>query len=135
MVRTRQLHLALIVILIFGACSWATPIRPDLQKLLKQDQRPRRFSPARAGWNGPEMQPRRSVLNPTLEAYGPAATAKQNRDALLTAIIPDPKAVIAIGGLIVLLRILRVQKQKQKNAAVIAMPRPPEEEEEERQAA
>ncbi len=98
----------------------AVPIRPDLGKLLKQqDQRNRHFEPAQAGWNGPEMQRAQDVSpNPVLEAYGPAATVRSVRAALMAAAIPDPKAVVAIAVLIILMRIMR-QMQDRRKAAVI----------------
>jgi len=131
--RTKQLQLslALILVTVFVAPCSATPIRPDLHKLL-QEEKPRSFAPARAGWNGPEMRPAQGTLNPTLEAYGPAATARAARASLLAAVIPDPKAVIAIGTLIVLLRVLRQQKLRRKSATVMAIRHSTEEE---RQAA
>ena len=98
----------------------AIPIRPDLGKMLKQhEQRNRQFDPAQAGWNGPEMQRLQDVApNPVLEAYGPAATARSVRAALMAAAIPDPKAVVAIAVLIILMRILR-QVQDRRKAAII----------------
>jgi len=101
--------------------SFATPIKPDLEKILNQ-QRPKHFTPARAGWYGPEMPRGSESLNPTLESYGPASTARSVRAALTAAAIPDPKAVLAIAVLILLMRALRIiQEQRRRQADVMAI--------------
>src|SRR5690242_11529260 len=61
-----------------GATSHASPIRPDLKKLLSQpiEQMPQ-YVPARAGWNGPEISSARTAPNPTFESLSPAASARE----------------------------------------------------------
>ena len=117
--RIKHLRFALVIMLLVG-CAFAVPIRPDLGKILKQqDQRNRHFEPAQAGWNGPEMQRVQDVSpNPVLEAYGPAATARSIRAALTAAAIPDPKAAVAIAVLIILMRIMK-QVQDRRKAEVV----------------
>ena len=114
-------RLALALGLVFCIClfcgqSQATPVKPDLQKILKeQRQRQAPYEPARAGWDGPEVQRAADVSpNPVLEAYGPASTARSIRAALTAAALPDPRAVLAIGVLIVLMRLLRQQHDKRR---------------------
>ena len=101
----------LLMALITGSLNvgFAMPIKPNLEKTLQQqEQRKRVFAPAQAGWNGPEMQrPQDVAPNPVLEAYGPAATARSIRASLVAAAIPDPKAVLAIATIIILMRVMR----------------------------
>ena len=124
MIRIKQFALALALtgVLSIAPVSFAVPVKPDLDKILKQqDQHMRHFEPAQAGWNGPEMQrPQEASPNAVLEAYGPAATVRSVRAALLAATIPDPKAVVAIAILIVLMRIMRqLQERRRDTAAVV----------------
>jgi hypothetical protein len=125
-----------VIVLSFAATVFAVPIKPDLGKILKQqEQRNRSFEPAQAGWNGPEMQRTRDASpNVVLETYGPAATERAVRAALAAAAVPDPKAVIAIAGLILLMRVMvKAQAREKRRAPVVAMR--PVESVEERKAA
>ena len=108
---------------IVGVQAWAVPSKPDLEKILKeQQQTPRHYEPARAGWNGPEMvKPQESSPNPVYEAYGPASTARAIRASLRAAATPDPVALLGIGMLILLLRVVRAQGRRK--AAVVMLPR------------
>jgi len=86
----------------------ATPIHPDLEKMLAQPQDRVEYPLARAGWNGPEASPAPAVTpNPTLERLGPAASAREAHTALKTAAIPDFRAVAGILLCILLLRRIR----------------------------
>ena len=113
---------ALVGALLCAATAFAVPIKPDLERILKQqEQRKRSFEPAQAGWNGPEMQRAQDAApNAVLETYGPAATARSIRAALVAAAIPDPKAVVAIAVLIVLMRMMwQIQDRRHRQAAVV----------------
>jgi len=117
-----RLAIALLAMFAFAGSALAVPVKPDLNKILNQQEHRRRsFEPAQAGWNGPEMQrPQDAAPNAVLEAYGPAATARSIRAALMAAAMPDPKAVIAIAVLILLMRIMRqVQDRRKRLAAVV----------------
>jgi hypothetical protein len=128
MKRVKHFALALAALFTLGASamSFAVPVKPDLDKILRQqEQRNRQFEPAQAGWNGPEMpRPQDAAPNVVLETYGPAATARAVRASLATAAVPDPKAVIAIGLLIVLMRIMRQAQERQKRSATVVAMRP-----------
>ncbi len=115
-----------MLVTILGVQAFAVPVKPDLEQILKeQQQRPRHYEPARAGWNGPEMvKPQESSPNPVYEAYGPASTARAIRASLRAAAIPDPVALLGIGMLILLLRMVRAQGQRQKAAVVVIGPQP-----------
>ena len=94
----------------------ATPIRPDIRKLVTDNQTPPpQAGPARAGWNGPEMPVRDPALNPALD---PAVTLRSNKAALITAAVPDIRAVLAVVVVIFLMRLLRNIQQKQKQTAL-----------------
>lgn len=131
-VKQFRLAIALLATLSFAGAAFAVPVKPDLEKILNQQEHRRRtFEPAQAGWNGPEMQrPQDAAPNAVLEAYGPAATARSIRASLMAAAVPDPKAAIAIAALIILMRIMRqVQERRKRLAAVVAIrPASPEEE-------
>ena len=94
----------------------ATPIQPDLRKLISEPQQDwtAQFMPARAGWEGPEMAQNPQRSNPTLEMYSAAASAHARRAALLEAAIPDPRAVLGIIAVIFLLRLLRRREEERR---------------------
>ncbi|HWR16186.1 MAG TPA: hypothetical protein VN577_15265 [Terriglobales bacterium] len=122
MVTIRSWSCALVVLI--AATAFAVPIKPDLEKMLKQqEQRPQPFEPARAGWNGPEMVRAQDVApNPVYEAYGPASTVREIRASLAAAATPDPKALVAIGILILLLRYSRHQRMEREKVAAQVVP-------------
>jgi hypothetical protein len=89
----------------------ATPIRPDVQRLLAAPPAPAQFVPARAGWHGPETPAPVRGLNGQLDR---ASSARAVRASLLAAAIPDPWAVLAIGAAILLLRWMRLKGGRQQ---------------------
>jgi hypothetical protein len=101
---------------MFALSAYGVPVKPNLEKILQQQQqRPRHYEPARAGWDGPEMtQPQEGAPNPVYDAYGPASTARAIRVSLRTAVIPDPGAVTAILMLILLWRTLRQRHERHR---------------------
>lgn len=112
----------------------ATPIRPDLKKVLAEPQpEATQFPLARAGWDGPEVQPSSRVApNATLEQFGPAGSARQARASLIAVAMPDYRAVTGILLVILLLRRIRVTQRKARAAAqaatkspVVALPTEP----------
>ena len=102
---------AVCVLLFLGVVdARATPIAPDVKQVLhQQEQTPAvQFVPARAGWDGPEAAPAAQANpNPVLEAIGPAASERAARASLLSAVVPDPRAIAAIVLVILLLRRMR----------------------------
>src|SRR3954468_396788 len=90
----------------------AAPIRPDIRKLVNESQAtPVPASPARAGWDGPEIQRRETRAD---AAFDPAVTLRSNKAALLTAAFPDPRAILAVVVIIFLMRMLKNIQDKQK---------------------
>ena len=99
---------ALCGFLLFLAATQAeaTPIHPNVQKLLSQpEQTEIHLGPARAGWNGPEI-PQSADPSP-LTLFGAAADAQEVRESLISAFIPDPRAVAFLLAVILLLRQFR----------------------------
>ena len=100
----------------------AAPIRPDIRKLVNESQAtPAPASPARAGWDGPEIQRRETRVD---SVFDPTVILRSNKAALLTAAIPDPRAILAVVVIIFLMRTLKniQDKQKQAPADVVAFP-------------
>lgn len=89
----------------------ATPIRPDVQRLLAEPQTPSQFVPARAGWHGSETPAPPRVAQGQLDG---AASARAVRASLLAAAIPGPWAVLAIAAAILLLRWMRLNRDRQQ---------------------
>jgi hypothetical protein len=102
----------------------ATPIRPDLKKVLAPAQDQTDFPLARAGWDGPEAPAaQQSSRNATLEQIGPEASARVARASLKAAALPDYRAVAGILLVILLLRRIRAER-KPSRAMRTAGPRP-----------
>lgn len=96
----------------------ATPIRPDVRKVLAEPQPSAdNFSPARAGWNGPETASSAQPINTTYEQLSPATTARNVRQSLIAAALPDYRVLAAILLVILLLRRIRKAYQKAHLAA------------------
>lgn len=102
-----------------GATSHASPIRPDLKKLLSQpiEQMPQ-YVPARAGWNGPEISTARLAPNPTFESLSPAASARELRATLFATMMPDLRILALLALVILLLRRIRKHERKPIASAV-----------------
>ncbi len=97
---------ASMLTLLLSAAAAATPIQPDLEKLLSKPHSEQEwFEPARAGWDGPETEPfglSRSAF--ALQNFGPAETARAARASFLAAAVPDPRIWACVCVLILLLR-------------------------------
>ena len=102
-----------ILIAILAVAASGSPIKPDLQKLLsKPNAGQERFTPARAGWDGPETgwSTAATAVAPSLERFGQVATAREVRAGLVAAAVPDPKVLGLVVLLILLLRTLLTRK-------------------------
>lgn len=98
----------------------AMPIKPDVRKVLEQEQpnaAPTQFAPARAGWDGPETARSTQGFNSTYNQLGPAGTARAVRNSLLAAALPDYRALAAIALIILLLRRMRKARREAELAA------------------
>jgi hypothetical protein len=97
---------ASLLIFVLAATAAATPIQPDLEKLLSKPHSEQQwFEPARAGWDGPETEVSGlSRSGSILEKFGPAETARIVRASFLAAAVPDPRIWGCLCALILLLR-------------------------------
>jgi hypothetical protein len=101
----KSLLIAALAALLFVPAG-ATPIRPDLKRLLAEPQATQQFVPARAGWQGPET--------PTPPPVHADATSRAVRASLWAAAIPDPLAVLGIALAILFLRWVRLSPGRQQ---------------------
>jgi hypothetical protein len=91
-----------------GATAYASPIRPDIKKLLAQPPAPTpQYVPARAGWNGPEISTAHTAPNPTYESLSPATAARELRASLMATMVPDYRVLVLLALVILLLRRMR----------------------------
>ena len=110
--------LTVAAILAMALSASATPIRPDIHKLVAEpSQETIQFAPARAGWNGSEAAVNNAQFtNPAMERLTPAAAAREVRASLLALAVPDWRILLAIVGLIVVLRKARRKLRPEKKA-------------------
>lgn len=105
---TTVLHLRPIFFLLLLAIAipaTATPKRPDLKKLLFQPQtRTEPYIPARAGWDGPEQNPKSVNYFQQLTALN---ASQANRNILFNILIPDWRVIITLLATIFVLRYLK----------------------------
>jgi len=102
---SKRFSLGLGLIALAAGLAQATPVQPDVKKLLAEPQAaPMHFPPARAGWHGPEGPVSEANLNPLLRAITPAATTRAVRASMLQVLIPDPRMLAAIVGMILIMR-------------------------------
>ncbi len=102
----KLLSIVFVVFLTF-APAMATPIRPDLKKLLDSPRPNMHFAPARAGWNGPEEGSAQRDQQKEIEGIGATSHQSVIKESLLQAVTPDWRVFLALGALIFLLRELR----------------------------
>ena len=95
----------------------ASPIYPNIRTVVKESEaKPMQFAPARAGWQGAEMP--RDTVHTALDS---AVTLRVNKAALLTAAIPDPRAIFAVVLVILLMRLLRRVHEQQRRQTLAAV--------------
>lgn len=105
--RTIQSSVKLLstILLLFATATFAaaTPIQPDIKKLLSTPRPTQHFPPARVGWNGPEAATASAEALPATQF-----TSQANfRQSLIQLATPDWRIFLALGALIFLLRMLR----------------------------
>lgn len=108
---------AIVVVLAATAMATATPIQPDIKKLLSTPRPMQHFAPARVGWNGPEASAASPEASPAAAMYGPAGLKRDVQESLIRVATPDWRIFLALGALIFLLRMLR-RKDDSKLAPV-----------------
>ena len=108
----RTLSLAALVVSgILAIPAAAESIDPDLQRLLREAQKPKvHYGPSRVGWNGPEIPMAGAPVNPVYESLrldSPSAIRQELKQVLL----PDWQVLLALVGLIFGLRMLRTTQE------------------------
>jgi hypothetical protein len=100
-----RLRPIILTVLALVLPAMGTPKRLDLKKLLAQPQaKPQPYIPARAGWDGPEQNPKPALYFQELAAIN---SPQANRATLLDLLIPDWRVVVALLAAIFLLRYFR----------------------------
>jgi hypothetical protein len=100
------------ILLAASVAAEATPIKPDLKKLVDQAEnaRPYQYMPARVGWNGPEN-----------DAVAPPAIGQlqeiEAKQWLLRLLIPDPRMLVAFAVAIFGLRLIRRGRETRPSGA------------------
>lgn len=108
----RPIFLLLLALAVPAA---ATPKRPDLKKLLAQPQNKSvPYVPSRAGWDGPEQNPKSVVYLQQLTALD---SVQANRATLFNILIPDWRVVLSLLAAILLLRSLKWATPKAPQAS------------------
>jgi hypothetical protein len=113
------LHLftGLCFLVLAAVPATGVPIKPDIKKLAEEAQRPRpMFIPSRVGWNGPEIQTGRATISGFEASMAPVLEAERERrlrNTLRELVIPEPRALLGIAGVIFLLRKLRRLREQQ----------------------
>lgn len=98
----------------------ATPIQPDIKKLLSTPRPTQHFAPARVGWNGPEAAPASADAFPVAR-FG-VVPQRDFRHTLVQLAIPDWRIFLSLSVLILLLRMLRKRGNQSHAPAVYKMP-------------
>jgi hypothetical protein len=112
----------LIFLVLSSVDSQATPIKPDVQKLIRQSQQSHQpFIPARAGWSEP-VASASAVRNPVLASMADDHMRGEFRETLATVATPDPWIVLALATLIVLMRKLRSIEAERTRARMVRIP-------------
>jgi hypothetical protein len=112
----------LLFAFVFCGQAFALPMKPDIQVLLKEAQRPQEhFVPARAGWNGPEEKSAGAVPNLTYDALRAEPTPAEMQQRFFALALPDWRILTVICGLIFAMRMLKTS-QRRPLAPVISFP-------------
>jgi hypothetical protein len=113
--------ISVAAILAMALTTSATPIRPDIRKLVAEpSQETIQFAPARAGWNGSEAAVNNAQFtNPAVERLTPAAARREVRESMLALAVPDWRVLLGIVGLIVVLRMSRRKLRPEKKAETL----------------
>jgi hypothetical protein len=111
----------LIFLVLSSVNSPATPIKPDVQRMIRESQQAQQpFIPARAGWNEPSATTA-ALHNPVLASLTGDRVQQEYRETLMSVATPDPWILVALGMVIVLMRKLRSIEARRKSAAAVAL--------------
>src|SRR3954469_4414 len=103
-----------------GAVAFALPMKPDMKVLLDEAKRPpRRYIPARAGWNGPEEKSGAVVPNPVYDELRREPSPAEIRQQMLAVAVPDWRVLLVLGVLISFSRLALRSKRQRSLAPVV----------------
>ena len=111
----------MLVLLASASMALATPIQPDIKKLLSTPRPTQHFAPARVGWNGPEAATV-SAASVSTARFGDVRAQGDSRQALIELATPDWRVFLALGALIFLMRQLRKRAVPTLAPAVYSVP-------------
>jgi hypothetical protein len=111
------------IFLLFASVTMATatPIQPDIKKLLSTPRPTQHFPPARVGWNGPEAATSSAEPIPVAQ-FSNLASQSNLQQSLIRIATPDWRIFLALGALIFLLRQLRQRGTAAHAPAVYRIP-------------
>lgn len=109
-------------LLLASSAAFATPIRPDLKKLLDTPPPITHFAPARAGWKGTDGASTSAAQAAAIETLGQAARQRGIRESLIRAATPDWRVFLSLALLILLLRVLRARATQPSPIASYPVP-------------
>ena len=111
----------LIFLVLSSASAHATPIKPDVQRMIRESQQSQKpFIPARAGWSEPTSTTA-ALHNPVLESLKGDNARSEFRETLAMVATPDPWLVVAFLTIILLMRKLRTIEESRRRAVVPVM--------------
>jgi hypothetical protein len=116
----KLLSIAVLLVAAAGMAT-ATPIQPDIKKLLSTPRPTQHFAPARVGWNGPEVAKVSTEALPAAH-FGALGVQRDVRPTWVQLITPDWRVFLALGALILLLRQLRKRSIPAPAHAVYTIP-------------
>ena len=116
-----KLLYAMFVFLASVSVAMATPIQPDIKKLLSTPRPTQHFAPARVGWNGPEAATASATAD-SVEHFGDIRAQRDLRQTVINLITPDWRVFLGLAMLIFLLRQLRKRATPSFAPAVYSMP-------------
>jgi hypothetical protein len=116
----------LVLCLAFAAIAAALPMKRNVEQQLKDAAAPKvQYPAARVAWDGPDLPKR--PFNPVYEAMLYRLSPEAQRAALLQVAVPAPAFLISIFGIIVLLRMMRRERERaiaRRFENIVDMPSP-----------
>jgi len=112
--RARGLSLLVLVAVSCAPLAFTLPIKPNPAELLEKELYNKKvYPPARVAWNGPETP--RKPFNPVYEAMLYPRSGEAMRQAI-TSVAVNPTMLLSVGAVIVLLRIMRRERERVERA-------------------
>ena len=114
------------IFLALALSASALPMKPNVEQQLKDAAAPKfKYPVARVAWNGQDVA--RKPFNPVYEAMLYRISAQARMDELRELLVPAPGFLASIFGIIVLLRMMRRERERaadRRLAPVIVLPTP-----------